>query len=129
MRGRSSVRRCRLSNAFAMLAGVLTERGDLDGALEAARDSVSLIEQDAANDAWNVMDYFALRAACAGKVENAARVAGYVDICFVAKGATREPNEARARATLQALLNKRLDPLTAKTAPTVRSPRRGRQKS
>jgi tetratricopeptide (TPR) repeat protein len=112
MRHRPSVRRSRLANAFAWLAGVLSDQGVLDAALEATRESVRLIEQDAANDAWNVMDFFALRAARAGKVENAARMAGYTDACFVAKRTTREPNEARSRAALQALLCERL-PATA----------------
>jgi tetratricopeptide (TPR) repeat protein len=105
---KSSVRRSRLGAAFAQLAGVLTERGDLEAALDAIRESVSLKEQDAANDAWNVMDFFALHAARAGNVENAARIAGYTDACFAAKQATREPTGARARAALQALVCERL---------------------
>ena len=109
MRSRPSVRRSRLANAFALLAGVLSDRGDLDGALAAVSESVSLIEQDAGNDAWNVMDFFALRAARAGKLENATRMAGYADACFTAKQASREPNEARTRTALEALLRERLD--------------------
>ena len=111
MRG-SLVRRDRLGNAFAQLAGVLTERGELEAALDAMRESVSLIEQDAGNNAWNFIDFFALRAARAGSVENAARIAAYADACFAAKQATREPNQARARAALQALLCERLPPAT-----------------
>src|SRR5206468_6931253 len=110
MRGRASVRRSRLANAFALLAGILTERGDLDAALDAVRESVSLLEQDAGNDAWSVMDHFALRAARAGTVENAARIAGYADASFTAKQATRDGNEARSRAAVQALLSERLHP-------------------
>jgi hypothetical protein len=72
------------------------------------QESVSLIEQDAHDDAWNVMDSFALRAARAGRLENAARMAGYADACFKAKQASREPNEARARAALETLLRYRI---------------------
>jgi predicted ATPase len=108
MRRRPYARRSRLANTFALLAGVLSDRGDLDGALAAAQESVSLMEQDDGDDAWNVMDYFALRAARAGKTENAARMAGYADACFTAKQASREPNEARTRAALAILLRERL---------------------
>jgi tetratricopeptide (TPR) repeat protein len=109
-RGRPSVRRSRLANAYALLAGVLSDRGDLDGALHAVQESVSLMEQDAYDDAWNVMDCFALRAARAGRLANAARMAGYADACFKAKQSSREPNEARARSTLQSMLGARLVP-------------------
>jgi predicted ATPase len=110
MRSRPSVRRSRLANVFALLAGVLSDRGELAGALEAAQESVRLMEQDAGNDAWNVMDFFALRAARAGELESAARIAGYADACFTAKQVSREPNEARTRAALEALLRERLTP-------------------
>jgi ATP/maltotriose-dependent transcriptional regulator MalT len=110
MRRRSSVRRSRLANVFALLAGVLTERGELDAALQAVHESVSLFEQDSGNDAWNIMDFFALRAVRSGRIENATLIAGYADASFVAKQATREPNEARARTTLQTLLSERLAP-------------------
>jgi tetratricopeptide (TPR) repeat protein len=108
MRSRPSMRRSRLAIAFATLAGVLSDRGDLDGALAAVAESVNLMEQDAVNDAWNVMDYFALRAARAGKIENAARMAGYADACFTERQASREPNEARTRSALEVLLRERL---------------------
>jgi predicted ATPase/DNA-binding winged helix-turn-helix (wHTH) protein len=110
MRSSRSVRRSRLANAFAVLAGVLSDRGELAGALSAAQESVRLMEQDAGNDAWNVIDYFALRAARAGNLDNAARIAGYADACFRAKQASREPNKARTRASLQKLLCESLAP-------------------
>ena len=47
---------------------------------------------------------------CRTIVVNAARVAGYADATRAAKGAQREPNEARARNRLQALLSEKLDP-------------------
>ena len=103
------MRRSRLATAFASLAGVLSDRGDLDGALAAVTESVGLMEQDVGNDAWNIMYFFALRAARAGKLENATRMAGYADACFTAKQASREPNEARTRTALLALLRERLN--------------------
>jgi hypothetical protein len=48
--------------------------------------------------------------ALAGKVANAARLAGYVDSEVAANGSPRQPNEARARERLQALLHEKLDP-------------------
>ena len=50
-----------------------------------------------------------LRAALAGKLANAARIAGYADAERAKKGATREPNEARARERLWVLLGEKLD--------------------
>jgi hypothetical protein len=35
-------------------------------------------------------------------------MAGYADACFKARQASREPNEARARATLENMLRERL---------------------
>ena len=105
MRGRSSVRRSRLAHAFASLSGVLTERGDLASALEAAREGVVLMQQDGGGQIWRFMDAFALRVALAGKAENAARIAGYADARHAETQAAREPNEARARERLGALLS------------------------
>jgi predicted ATPase/DNA-binding winged helix-turn-helix (wHTH) protein len=110
MRGRSSVRKSRLGAAFAVLAGVLTERGDLEQALDAAREGLSLIQQDSANAAWKYMDHFALRAARAGKVQNGARIAGYADACFAGKETTRQPNEARARDHLRGIFRDMVAP-------------------
>lgn len=92
-------RQSSIGYALGNLAGTLTERGDLDEALTAARDGLSLLAFS--GNAWIFMDHFALRAALAGKIENAARVAGCADAIFVAKGATRERNEARARDRLR----------------------------
>jgi hypothetical protein len=56
------------------------------------------------------MDHLALRAALAGKLEDAARLAAFADSTFTAKETSRQPNEARARDRLEALLREKLAP-------------------
>ena len=93
--------------ALVNLAGVRTERGELDEALAAAREGLPLFQE--AGLAWSVLDHLALRAALAGKPADAARIAGYADSRYTAEKSTRQPNEARARERLQALLREKLD--------------------
>jgi tetratricopeptide (TPR) repeat protein len=88
-------------------AGVLTERGRLDEALDAAREGVPLLRET--GYAWIFVDHLACRVALAGGLSDAARLAGFADAGFVAHRRTREPNEARARSRLDALLRERLD--------------------
>jgi tetratricopeptide (TPR) repeat protein len=90
------------------LAGVLTEQGKLDDALAAAREALPLLKDGGL--AWIFLDHVALRAALAGKVANAARVAGYADSIFAAKRTSRQFNEARAHVRVQALLREKLVP-------------------
>jgi predicted ATPase/DNA-binding winged helix-turn-helix (wHTH) protein len=84
------------------LAGVLVERGDLAEALNAAREGLGL--RKAAGYAWGALDHLALRAALVDRCADAARLAGYVDAVFRARGVVRQANEARARARLDHLL-------------------------
>ncbi len=97
-----------LGACLANLAGVLAERGELDEALMVARDAMPL--RNAGGLAWCTMDHLALRAALAGKLENAALLAAYTDATFAAKATSRQPNEARARNRLHALLSEKLRP-------------------
>ncbi len=90
------------------LAGLRTERGELEEALAAAREGLPLLHD--AGIAWNVLDHLALRAALAAKFVDAARLAGFVDSAHTAKEAIRQPNEARARNRLHALLSEKLRP-------------------
>jgi predicted ATPase/DNA-binding winged helix-turn-helix (wHTH) protein/exonuclease VII small subunit len=90
------------------LAGVYTERGELDEALAAAREGLPRLKDIGC--AWIGMDHVALRAALAGKLANAARLAGYVDSTYTAKESSRGSNEARARDRLHFLLRDRLAP-------------------
>ena len=93
--------------ALLNLAGVLTEMGEVDEALAAAREGVPL--QLDRGRVWVFIDHLALRAALAGNLPTAARLVGYADAVVVAKQARREPNEARAYTRLQSLLREHLD--------------------
>ena len=95
-----------LGNNIMNLAGVCTERGELEDALAFAREGLPLLQEG--GYAWNTLDHLALRAALAGKVVNAARIVGYADSAHAANAATRQPNEARARARLQVLVLEKL---------------------
>ena len=59
--------------------------------------------------AWSYLDHFALRLALTGKIANAARVVGYADSIRTTRKALREPEDARARDRLHALLGEKLD--------------------
>jgi predicted ATPase/class 3 adenylate cyclase len=106
MRNTPTTTRSSLGANLTNLAGVLTERGELNEALVPAREGLSLLKEG--GYAWLFADHAALRAALAGKVANAARVAGFVDAAHSAKEASRQPNELRARERLQTLLGEKL---------------------
>jgi tetratricopeptide (TPR) repeat protein len=97
-----------LGTCLTNLAGVHTERGELAEALAAAREGLPSREE--AGHAWVTSDHLALRAALAGKLANAARLAGFADSTYKAKETSRQPNEARAHARVQALLREKLHP-------------------
>jgi predicted ATPase/DNA-binding winged helix-turn-helix (wHTH) protein len=106
MRGSNKGTKLILGVNLTNLAGVLVERGDFDEALSAGREGIEL--RKTAGYAWGALDPLALRAALVGRWTDAARIAGYVDAVFAARGLLREPNEARARARLNTLLCDRL---------------------
>lgn len=91
-----------LGMCLSNLAGVHTERGEIDAALAAAREGLPLLQEG--GFAWSHLDHLAMRAALAGKLAVAVRVAGYADATFASKKMARQPNEARARNRLQAVL-------------------------
>jgi len=99
-------RRRTLGLYLTNLAGVYTESGELDAALDAAREGLAL-HQDSGY-AWFTLDHLALRGALAGNPVAAARIAGYTDAAHEANGAARQPNEARARDRLNAILREKL---------------------
>jgi predicted ATPase len=109
MRGSPFVRRSGLGNALGNLAGILTEQGRLDAALEAAREALPLLVE--AGRAWSHIDHLALRAALAGKYANAAELAGFSDASHGTRQ-TRAPNEARARSRLTAILQQHFDTIS-----------------
>jgi predicted ATPase len=85
------------------LAGVHVERGELEEALIVAREGLPLLKD--AGYAWINLDHLALRLALAGKLADAARIAGFADSTIAdKKGAFRQANERRARQRLQELL-------------------------
>ncbi len=98
--------RSSLGLVLANLAGALTENGELSAALAAAREALPLIREG--GYLWLHLSHLALRVALAGNAEDAARLAGFADAVLAAKGAARQPNEARARSRLDALLCERL---------------------
>jgi tetratricopeptide (TPR) repeat protein len=103
------VRKGSLGLNLGNLAGVLIERGDVAGALIAAREALPLLS--GVGNAWVFMEHLAVRLALVGNFANAARVAGFADAAFAATEFERQPNEVRARARLYTLLRERLDPV------------------
>lgn len=101
-------RKYHLGTALTNLAGVHTERGELVEALAVAEEGLPLREE--AGQAWIALDHLALRAALAGKLANAVRLAGFADSTYKAKATSRQPTEARARERLQTLLHEKLAP-------------------
>jgi tetratricopeptide (TPR) repeat protein len=107
MRGSNMSTKITLGVTLTNLAGVLVERGEVDEALNAAREGLKL--RKAVGDTSGALDHLALRAALVARWADAARLAGYIDAVFATRGIVRQVNEARARARLDRLLYDRLD--------------------
>lgn len=88
------------------LAGLQVERGEIGEALAAAQEGLPLLKE--AGMVSYPLDHLALRAALAGKLSNAARLAGFTDKAHAERQRARAPNEARAQARLAVLLSERL---------------------
>jgi predicted ATPase/DNA-binding winged helix-turn-helix (wHTH) protein len=97
-----------LARTLANLAGVLTELGDIDAALATLSEGLPLLRVQ--GYAWYFFDHVALRSALAGRIATAARLTAFVDATYAAKQTTREPNEARVRERLHAMLRAKLAP-------------------
>jgi predicted ATPase/class 3 adenylate cyclase len=95
-----------LAVTLGNLVGALTEQGDLDEARSVAREAIPLLREDPT--AWLWFDHFALLAARCDRIDDAARLAGYAEAALVAHGRVRQPNEMRARASLDAIFADRL---------------------
>jgi tetratricopeptide (TPR) repeat protein len=102
MRNSPMCTRRMLGWSLASLAGVLTERGDLDEALAAAREGLPLLLED--GSAWIFVSHLSLRAALAGRLSDAARLAGYSDSTWTKQQATPHPVDARTNGRLRSLL-------------------------
>lgn len=90
------------------LAGALTEHGDFEEARFTAREALPLLRED--QTAWLWFDHLALLIAAGGRIDDAARLAGYGDAMLVMHGRIRQPNEVRARHSLDSMLAEKLRP-------------------
>ena len=91
--------------SLASLVGVLTEQGALDEALAAGREGLPLLLED--GSAWLFMGHFALRAALANRLSDAASIAGYWECACVSQQHQRHPIDERTRERLLVLLQQR----------------------
>lgn len=91
-----------LGLCLSNLAGVHTERGELDEALAAAREGLPMLVDG--GFAWSHLDHLALRAALTGNLSDAARIVGFADAAFAGRRTARQPNEQRSYDRLQQLL-------------------------
>ncbi|HEX6793494.1 MAG TPA: hypothetical protein VF304_06530, partial [Casimicrobiaceae bacterium] len=97
-----------LGFALGNLAGVLIEQGELDEALAAMREAAPMICE--VGSFYLFGDHFSLRLAKAGHAQSAARLLGYTDHEHERFKNQRQVNEARARASVMAILNERMTP-------------------
>ena len=107
-RASAFVDRSTLGFVLGNLAGVLVERGELDEAAGVIREAAPLLVEPW--QVWVVFDHLALFLAKTGRLEAAAEAAGFTDRAYGDHGAVRQPNEQRARESLDALLREALSP-------------------
>jgi predicted ATPase/DNA-binding winged helix-turn-helix (wHTH) protein len=92
------------------LAGMYVERGDLDLALATAAEPDGLVFARDRGVLWMFLDNFALLAARRGKLETAARLAGFAEHGHRANECLRQANEARAQKRVLDLLRSSFPP-------------------
>jgi tetratricopeptide (TPR) repeat protein len=92
---KSPLRRLALGYCLVNLAGVHTERDELDMAQSVAREGVPMLREG--GQMWLLADHIALLLARQGSAARAARIAGYADAAHSANAAPRQANEIRAR--------------------------------
>ena len=83
------------------IAGMLTERGDLDEASQHLSEAAPLLRDPW--QIWVIFDHVAYFFGKAGELERAARASGFTDRQYAEHAASRQPNEARAHQLLQEL--------------------------
>lgn len=88
------------------VAGTLIEQGRLADAEPLVREAHGLLRM--ADDKWVLYDALSLRLAMLGRLEDAARLEGFVDAMYEAGGHKREPNEQRMRTRVFRLLQDRV---------------------
>lgn len=84
------------------LVGILTEQGALEEARATIAEAIPLLERPW--QLWVSFDHLALFLAKAGDLEAAAEAMGFADRAYADHGTVRQPNEARARASVEALI-------------------------
>jgi predicted ATPase/DNA-binding winged helix-turn-helix (wHTH) protein len=92
--------------SLASLAAVLIERGRIDEALVPGREGLQLLLED--GSAWVFVNHFALRAALAGRLADAARLAGYADYAWSKQETMHHPVDARSQERLDSILRQQL---------------------
>lgn len=90
------------------LAGMLTERGDLEEAASVFVEAAPLLRDPW--QIWVIFDHVARFHAAAGALENAARASGFTNLSYREHATARQPNEARAHAFVSEMLNGELPP-------------------
>jgi tetratricopeptide (TPR) repeat protein len=108
VRGSPVPNRTMLGQVLANLGGILVEQGEIDEALGTLSEAMPMVREGG----WffRFGDHFALRLAKAGRTDAAARLSGYTDAEHTRFKADRQLNEARARASVQAILNATMAP-------------------
>ncbi len=106
------IRRERFTNwqsfALANLSAALTTAGELDDALQLAREALPLLRQQ--GSIWSFLDHMGLLAIKRGRPHEAAQVLGCAEKLNQRSGYVRQFNELRAR-------NQLLDALRAAVKP------------
>jgi predicted ATPase/DNA-binding winged helix-turn-helix (wHTH) protein len=105
---KSPLRRLTLGFCLVNLAGIHAERGDLDEARARMDEGMPILRE--AGQTWLLADHIALLLAREGNAASGARIAGYADAAHMARSATRQANERRARDHAQRLLSAELAP-------------------
>jgi predicted ATPase/DNA-binding winged helix-turn-helix (wHTH) protein len=94
------------AHVLGALAGAFTAQGNLHEALLSAREAAALLRDQGA--LFWLFDHFALRCGLAGRITDAALLAGYADTVYRNKNHSRSPMALRAVERLRLLLHEAL---------------------
>jgi tetratricopeptide (TPR) repeat protein len=97
-----------LGFALGNLAGLLTERGDVEAAQVIFSQAVPLLCDPW--QLWVIFDHVALCRAKAARYEDAALSMGFAEAAYISHRASRQINESRAHEATRTILRARLDP-------------------
>jgi predicted ATPase/DNA-binding winged helix-turn-helix (wHTH) protein len=117
-RGRDSVRAFRsvhhrpfLGWALSNLAAYLVARDNVTEVRAFAEEALPLLREEGGNALLGCFELWAVLGGVAGQSEEAARLAGYVDAGYRARGTTREATERYLQDRLVTLLQDNLSPI------------------